>query len=289
LSFNLGSLPDALQGFPYNVQVVASGGTGPYAYSIIGGALPPGLTLTTGGQITGVATGGGSFGFTIQVTDSSNPQRSGTRGYTINIPTGAATPTLLPTATLNPALITPTPLPVPTATAVPPQGVVATTVRAVAVRSGPYLGASLITIVRAGGTIDISARSTAEGGVTWYYTTFANGQAGWVSGRNLTLTFDPNILPIQGSVFDQIDNAPNLGIVGTVNATVLNMRVRPSVRTPLVTQLRFGTEVQVIGRTILDPRGQSFWYHIRLADGRVGWVAARFVTVPGSVRGLPVR
>jgi uncharacterized protein YgiM (DUF1202 family) len=67
------------------------------------------------------------------------------------------------------------------------------------------------------------------------------------------------------------------------------MRVRPSERTARITQLRFGTEVSVIGRTIIDRRGWSYWYHIRLEDGQVGWVAARFLTIPTSIRNLPVR
>ncbi len=293
LTLNPTSLPDAIFGAAYNMQIVANGGTGPYTYTLITGSLPGGLVLTTGGQITGVANTFGSFSFTVQAVDSSSPQRTGTRGYSITVP-GSLTPTATPT--INPALLTPTATLMPgqippgaTLTPVGPQGIVISTIRASAVRSGPYLGASLITIVRRGATVTLSARSNAEGAVTWYYTTFSNGQAGWISGRNLELSFDPNTLPVQGSIFDQIDNAPTLGIVGTVNASVLNMRVRPSERTARIVQLRFGDEVQVIGRTIIDRRGWSFWYHIRLGDGTVGWVAARYLTIPGSIRNLPVR
>jgi hypothetical protein len=291
LVLNPASLPDAIFGAPYNVQILASGGTGPYNYSVISGTLPPGLFLTGGGQITGVANTGGSYSFTVQAVDQANTSRTGSRGYSINVPSG---PTLTPT--FNPALGTPTPTLLPgqvapgtTPTPAGPQAVVVNTIRAAAVRTGPYLGASLITIVRSGATVTLTARSNAEGAITWYYTTFPNGQAGWISGRLLTLNFDPNILPVQGSIFDQIDNAPDIGIVGTVNASVLNMRVRPSERTARITQLRFGTEVSVIGRTIIDRRGWSYWYQIRLEDGRVGWVAARFLTIPTSIRNLPVR
>lgn len=291
LVLNPSSLPDAVFGAPYNVQILASGGTGPYNYSVLSGTLPPGLFLTSGGQITGVANTGGSFSFTVQAVDQANTSRTGTRGYVINVPNA---PTATPT--LNPALCTPTPTLLPgqvapsvVAATPPPSAVVVTTIRAAAVRSGPYLGASLITIVRSGAGVTLTARSNAEGVITWYYATFPNGQAGWISGRTLTLNIDPNTLPVQGSIFDQIDNAPDIGIVGTVNASVLNMRVRPSERTARIVQLRFGTEVTVLGRTIIDRRGQSFWYHIRLEDGRVGWVAARFLTINSSIRSLPVR
>src|SRR5262249_33745475 len=47
------SLPNGLVGLNYNHMVSATGGTGPYTFSITAGALPDGLTLSPGGAITG--------------------------------------------------------------------------------------------------------------------------------------------------------------------------------------------------------------------------------------------
>lgn len=56
------------QAFAY--ALTASGGTGPYTFGLVNGALPPGLTLAVDGQITGTPTGSGSYAFDYQATDS---------------------------------------------------------------------------------------------------------------------------------------------------------------------------------------------------------------------------
>jgi hypothetical protein len=60
---------------PYSSALTASGGLAPYTFSIIGGSLPPGLTLNpTTGAITGTPTTAGTFSFTAEVADATaNP------------------------------------------------------------------------------------------------------------------------------------------------------------------------------------------------------------------------
>lgn len=64
------SLPSATAGQSYSQQLTASGGVGPYTWSLVSGALPPGLSLSTTGVISGRPTSVGQFTFTIQVVDS---------------------------------------------------------------------------------------------------------------------------------------------------------------------------------------------------------------------------
>ena len=60
-------------------------GVPPYAWSITAGALPGGLTLNPGtGAITGTPTTPGTFNFTVKVTDSSSPVKSGTQSFVID-------------------------------------------------------------------------------------------------------------------------------------------------------------------------------------------------------------
>ena len=52
------------------VDLGATGGLQPYTWTISTGALPDGLTLATGGQVSGTPTRGGGFSFTVQVSDA---------------------------------------------------------------------------------------------------------------------------------------------------------------------------------------------------------------------------
>src|ERR1035438_3864470 len=63
------SLPPATVGTQYSQTLQANGGTPPYTWSI-GGTLPPGLFSTSAGLILGTPTTGGSYSFTVTVTDS---------------------------------------------------------------------------------------------------------------------------------------------------------------------------------------------------------------------------
>jgi streptogramin lyase len=63
-------LPPAQPGVPYSLSLQATGGISPYAWSVQSGQLPPGLTLSTDGQITGTPLLSGIFEFTVRVTDT---------------------------------------------------------------------------------------------------------------------------------------------------------------------------------------------------------------------------
>ncbi|MGC1614943.1 MAG: kelch repeat-containing protein [Candidatus Acidiferrum sp.] len=70
----------------YSVQLQASGGKpGADTWSIIAGALPPGINLSASGLVSGTATTPGSFPFTIQAADSNSPSDVGVQNYTLNV------------------------------------------------------------------------------------------------------------------------------------------------------------------------------------------------------------
>jgi len=100
------TLPAPTVGVAYSQSVAASGGTSPYLYNILTGSLPAGLSLNAStGAITGTATAGGSFSFTIKVTDSSTgtgAPYSVSQAYTFTAaaPTIVVSPTTLPAAAI---------------------------------------------------------------------------------------------------------------------------------------------------------------------------------------------
>ena len=69
------SLPDAALGSPYQVQLQATIGDGINEWSVASGSsLPPSLTLSDQGLITGMPTAGGTYSFTVQVGAQGNQQ-----------------------------------------------------------------------------------------------------------------------------------------------------------------------------------------------------------------------
>jgi len=66
-------MPSGSTGSPYRQTVTALGGTPPYVWSVVSGALPTGLTLDgSSGIIAGTPSAAGAFGFTLSVTDSAS-------------------------------------------------------------------------------------------------------------------------------------------------------------------------------------------------------------------------
>jgi uncharacterized protein YhjY with autotransporter beta-barrel domain len=100
LTVSPANLPNGSQGIVYSQTVTASGGSGPYTYSIISGSLPTGLTLSSGGVISGTPTGSGPSTFTIGATDSLG-NAGNSPSYTLNIGTASLTvnPASLPAGT----------------------------------------------------------------------------------------------------------------------------------------------------------------------------------------------
>lgn len=180
--------------------------------------------------------------------------------------------------------ITPTPAQ-PTATPLPPATGTVSGVKGLAVRTGPYLGASLVAVARPGTTYDILAQSNLERPFTWYLIRISDTKQGWASGRFLEVAGNLASVPEQATVFEQLDNAPDTGVTGATRAA-MNLRVRPTTRANILVEIPWGGTVQILNRT--RQGFEDFWYQVRY-EGRVGWVLASYVGTKGSLDNVPVR
>ncbi|MBX9802944.1 MAG: IPT/TIG domain-containing protein [Caulobacteraceae bacterium] len=88
------SVPNGAVASAYSQTLTATGGTGPYSFTLDGGALPAGLTLSTGGVLSGTPTAGGTFNFTVRATDSVSQSATQAFSLTIAAPTVTATSTV---------------------------------------------------------------------------------------------------------------------------------------------------------------------------------------------------
>lgn len=93
------SLNNGAVGVPYSQALQAAGGSAPYTWAVSGGQLPQGLSLNTAGVISGTPQVGGTFGFSVQVTD--NAQAQATRTFSLQVSSGLT----ITTSSLPPARI----------------------------------------------------------------------------------------------------------------------------------------------------------------------------------------
>jgi hypothetical protein len=71
ISISPTTLPTGSVNVAYSQQITPSGGTAPYMYGLaLGSTLPPGVTLSPSGLLSGTPTTGGSYTVNVQVTDS---------------------------------------------------------------------------------------------------------------------------------------------------------------------------------------------------------------------------
>lgn len=94
------SLSAWTQGVDYsnspNHTLSAAGGTGPYSWVVISGALPPGVNLAANGTLSGAPSGSGIYSFTVQATDNGGQTAQAPLSITIN-----PVPTILTTSLPN--------------------------------------------------------------------------------------------------------------------------------------------------------------------------------------------
>ena len=183
-SSNTATLTGATTNTTYSYTLATSGGTGTKSYTVVSGALPTGLSLSTAGAITGTETGAaGTYIFGVRVTDqSSNPSiLSGT--FTIVV---TAAPLVFSTPTL-------------------PAGVVGT----------PYS----TTLTATGGTGALTYSVNSGGPLSLYGLTL-NSATGVLSGTPTAPTVATPGTPLTFKVTDSATPTPVTTITGSANLLV---------------------------------------------------------------------
>ena len=77
-------LPPAVQDAAYLAAIDITGGTAPFTWSIISGALPAGLTLSNG-LIQGTPTAAATYTFTVGVQDSAAPPGNDSQTFVVTV------------------------------------------------------------------------------------------------------------------------------------------------------------------------------------------------------------
>src|ERR1035437_7526259 len=103
LAITTSSLPSGTVGTAFSQTLAATGGAGGYSWSVVSGTLPAGLTLATGGSISGIPSAAGAFTFTVQAKDAAGATATRALGITINPPALAITTSSLPSGTVGTA------------------------------------------------------------------------------------------------------------------------------------------------------------------------------------------
>ena len=78
----------------YSVNFTAAGGVGPFTYAVTAGVLPPGVSLSTAGTLSGTPPVAGTYGFTITATDSLSA--TGYRAYSLLVLANSSAFNILP-------------------------------------------------------------------------------------------------------------------------------------------------------------------------------------------------
>ena len=74
------TLPTLTAGTPFSQTLTSAGGVAPYTYVLQSGSLPPGLSLSSGGVLSGTPTQRGGYSFSVRSTD--NIAQTADKAYT---------------------------------------------------------------------------------------------------------------------------------------------------------------------------------------------------------------
>ena len=210
-------LTAGIVGQPYAIGVFADGGTTPYSWTQIAGALPPGLALQASpGRIQGTPTTAGTYSFTLRADDSAG--QSATRAFSITVSAPAPPPSPPGTATLvSPAegASVVTPFTISWTAVSDPVGITAYN-WAVSTSSAFATTAAVGT---APGTATQATVNTLANGIYFWRVQAVNaafGAGGWSATRSFTVTGTTNPSALTGVSVSPADLTGGTAATGTV-------------------------------------------------------------------------
>jgi hypothetical protein len=95
------TLPAGTTGVAYSQTVSASGGIGTYTFTLSSGTLPTGLSLASGGALTGTPTVAGTYNFVVRATDTNGCNDSLAYSISVSCPTITVNPATLPNGNVS--------------------------------------------------------------------------------------------------------------------------------------------------------------------------------------------
>jgi hypothetical protein len=101
LSITTSSLGKSLLNVPYSLALAATGGDASYSWAVTAGSLPAGLSLASGGTLSGTPTIAGTFPITITVTDTDGLAASQTFTLVVGGTVARSWGGILPAASVN--------------------------------------------------------------------------------------------------------------------------------------------------------------------------------------------
>lgn len=152
------------------------------------------------------------------------------------------------------------------------------------VRSGPGFQYGVITQLVRGDVVTLKGYRTAD--EHWAQIATSNGTAGWVSAKSAYLKTS---VPVSSLAVWQPGNTGTggpvvSGQVGVVsNVIYLNVRSAPGLTATVLTTIPGGQLLELLGRD-----ASAYWLKVRLPNGVVGWVSAKYIATDSSVSALPL-
>ncbi len=146
------------------------------------------------------------------------------------------------------------------------------------VRQGPGIGYAVISFLTRGQIVQLAGFRNAD--ATWVKVILPDGRQGWSYAG-----FLQGSVPFAGLAVEGVQPTPQAsGSTATVaRAYFVNVRSGPGVGYSIITSLRSGTTIQLLGRN-----ASGTWAKIQLASGTVGWMNSYYLNSALPISSLAV-